>query len=570
MRTPYRFLLALSVASLLVSACTAAGTTSTPSSGEPQSPATPKRIVAGVFGTPFTTSTLLAAGGTGTSSPGTNQIEKLVNVGFTDEDDQGLRVPRLAEATPTTENGLWKVLPDGRTEMTFTLRPGIRWHDGTPFTSSDAVFTAEVGRDRNLPIVRPELYGFVDRIEAPDLRTVVVYWKEPYILADTIFGSGGGLPLPKHLLDEARKDTPQNFTALPYWSGQYVGVGPYRIKDWVEGSHVVVEANPEYTLGRPKLDQIEVRFIPSPPTMLANILAGSVELTMDRGMSLELGDELERQWRDGRVNYALGGAPLSLRSQHLNPDPPLLAEIPFRRALYHGLNRQLLSDSLLVGKGRVAHHPVAPGDAMFDAAEAAAVRYDFDPRRSTQILEGMGLSRGADGFYRTATGQTIAVELRGGEGDDIQKKGILTAADMWRQIGISADPVIVPNARQRDLEYRANFPGFEIGNTGSGLADIRYLRASELRTAANNNFQGRNRNGYTNPELEALADRYQVTVNLRDRAQIVGQMTQHLTDRVIIMYLVHDGDAAAVSNRLLNVSPSRTTLAWNAHEWDVR
>src|SRR5439155_8013043 len=153
---------------------------------------------------------------------------------------------------------------------------------------------------------------------------------------------------------------------------------------------------------------------------------------------------------------------LSLRSQHLNPDPAILGEVPFRQALYHAINRQLLSDALLVGKGRVADHPVAPGDPMFDAAEAKAVRYPFDPRRSAQILEGLGLAKGADGMYRGPGGQPLQIELRGGEGDDIQKKGILTTADMWRQIGIDAEPIIVPSARQRDLEYRANFPGFEI------------------------------------------------------------------------------------------------------------
>ena len=149
----------------------------------------------------------------------------------------------------------------------------IRWHDGAQFTPDDVVFTAEVALDRNLPIVRPELYGFVDGIEGRDTRTIVVHWKEPYILADTIFGGGGGLPLPN--------TSSTKLGAIARRTSQPSRIGVVSSSGWDlsdeglgRGSHVVVEANPDYVLGRPKVDVIEVRFVPSPTTMMANILAG--------------------------------------------------------------------------------------------------------------------------------------------------------------------------------------------------------------------------------------------------------------------------------------------------------
>jgi peptide/nickel transport system substrate-binding protein len=89
-------------------------------------------------------STLLAVGGTGTAVPGTSEIEKLVNSGLTVQGARGPLEPRLAEAVPTTDNGMWRVFPDGRMETTWKLRPNIRWHDGVPLTADDLVFTTTV------------------------------------------------------------------------------------------------------------------------------------------------------------------------------------------------------------------------------------------------------------------------------------------------------------------------------------------------------------------------------------------------------------------------------------------
>lgn len=559
----------LVVAVLAMTACAAPAGSSRPGSSEAPRATERKRIVAGVLGLPFTYSTLLAVGGTGTAVPGTSEMEKLVNVGFTFLNPAGTRVPVLVERTPTTENGLWRVLPDGKMEMTFTLRNDVRWHDGTPITTEDMLFTARVGQDRNLPIVRPQIYDFVDRVEAIDARTLVVHWKQPFIDADQIFMTGGTLPIPKHLL-ESQLASPDAFTSLPYWSREFVGVGPFKVKEWSDGSHAIVEANDGYFLGRPRVDEVEIKFIPSPTTMLANILAGSVELTMGRGISQELAQELQRQWRDGHIDPSPGG-PLSLRPQHMNPDPPIIgSSVPFRQALYHAINRQEMVDTLMSGLTSVAHGPIPPTDQVFREAAAKQIKYDYDVRRATQLMESIGLTRGADGFW-LQNGQRIPAELRRAGDDDLEEKTILTAANYWRQFGIESDPIQVPPARQRDLEYRAKFPGFEISSSGASLGDIRYIRTSEIRTEANN-WGGRNRTGYANPELEALSDKYLVTIPLGERNQVLGQMIEHLTSRVIIMYQFYETNPSAVANRLVNVDakPSGTPVTWNAHEWGTR
>ena len=540
-----------------------------PGSQSPDSRQLQKRIATAVAGTPFTVSTLLAVGGTGTAVPGTSELEKLVNSGLTIQGARGPFESRLAEAVPTTENGLWQVLPDGRMETTWKLRPNILWHDGTPMTADDFVFTTAASTDRDLPIARNAIFDQIDSVEALDPLTVVAKWKRPYIEADQLFGISGTMPMPKHLLEPALANK-ETFTSLPYWSAEFVGTGPFLVRQWVEGSHAVLAANDGYVLGRPKIDEIEVKFVPASTTLVANILAGVVDVTLGRGISIEQGLEIRNQWREGQVDAAPGN-PLSLRPQHSNPMPAILGDVQFRRALYRGLNRQEMTDTLMAGLSSVAHSPLPPGAPQYRSVENSVVRYEYDQRTAIQTLESLGLVRGPDGRFRDASGQPLAVELRRAGDDDLEEKTLLAAADYWNAIGVTGEVLAVPPARQQDLEYRAAFPGTEISSSGASFNDLRTIRRSELRTAENG-YRGRNRTGYANPELEGLVDRFYTTIQEQERNGILGQIVNHLTDRVIIMYLFWEVNPTAISNRLVNVTARHFSApeTWNAHEWDVK
>src|SRR6266540_6186908 len=118
--------------------------------GQPPAPATPKRAVATVLGEPFALNYQISSAGAYTP-PGSEALEELVHSGLTTLDPKGALIPRLAEAVPTLENGMWKVFPDGRMETTWRIRPNAQWHDGAAFTPDDLVFTAAVWQDPDLP-----------------------------------------------------------------------------------------------------------------------------------------------------------------------------------------------------------------------------------------------------------------------------------------------------------------------------------------------------------------------------------------------------------------------------------
>src|SRR5436309_3504480 len=158
-----------------------------PGGGVPVPPVR-QRLIASIFSDPKGLfQELTNPAGTTGSVPGLAEVQDLMHAGAAYLDDVDVLQPRLVEALPSIQNGLWTVLPDGRMETTWKLRPNILWHDGTPFSAEDLVFAARVNADKEIGIVNPPPLSSVESIEAPDPRTVVVRWKEPFIEADSMF-----------------------------------------------------------------------------------------------------------------------------------------------------------------------------------------------------------------------------------------------------------------------------------------------------------------------------------------------------------------------------------------------
>jgi peptide/nickel transport system substrate-binding protein len=528
-----------------------------------------KRVVVAVLGNLTAVSGLLTPGGTGQNTPGSTQVESLMSPGLTARSPQGSYVPRLAEQTPSVDNELWQVLPDGRMVTTWHIRPNVRWHDGAEFTADDVLFTAQVGMDREVPVAHDTRYRYVERVEAPDPLTVTVTWKQPFIVADTMFGSDSTIPLPRHILGPLYEQSKTSFINAPYFNREFVGTGPFILKEWADGSHLTLEANDAYVLGRPHVDQIVVAFIPASETLMTNLVAGAVDVTVGRSISLDQALQLRKQWPDGHVDVA-PDQPVYANPQFLIPDPPIILNVDLRRALYHAINRQEMADTLTGGLGTPADSGLPPDDPQYAPLQAQIVRYPYDPQRASQKLAELGYSRGGDGLLRDAAGQPLQLPLVSTD-TDAYTKSVLAVSDYWQRVGVTTQLDVVPRARESDLQYRATFPGFEVVSTGSGIDALDYYRTTERRTAANG-YNGRNRSGYASPELELLLDRYYSTVPIGDRLDVLGTIVHTLTDQVVGIYLFTQGTPTAINNRLVSVTGefSRAQETWNAEQWDVK
>ncbi len=532
--------------------------------GEPARSGPTKRVTAAIPADPpavYNTMNPPGVGGQG------NALQELVLAGLTIEDHVRQLHPQLAEAVPSLENGLWKLFPDGSMATTWKIRESAVWHDGTPFTSDDLLFTITVVRDPELPVFSNIGYRAIEAVEAPDARTVTLRWKEPFINADAMFGQQLGSPLPKHLLEGPYTTAKATFGELPYWGPEYVGTGPFRLTELERGSHMLFSAFDRYVLGRPKVDQIEVKFVLDEATIVANLLAGTVDLTLARSLGPEHGFTLQQQWREGHVGWDQIGSWFVMYPQHLNPNPAAIADVRFRRALLHATDRPELAETLIGDRSGVPWGLVHPLEPEYKEVESSVVRWEYDPRQAAQLIEGVGYVRGSDGFYQDSAGRRLQIELNATP-NDAHLKIMATLGDAWGRQGIGVEQLVIPRQRSQDQEFRSTFPGLAVQGHPIRI-DSYHSREARLPERS---YAGTNNSRYMNPELDALIERYFATVPKAERNRYLAQIVHHVSDQVVVLPLAWRADPTAIANRLVNVGVKgpEASQAWNAYEWDVR
>jgi peptide/nickel transport system substrate-binding protein len=534
-------------------------------SADARQPARGKQVTAAIISDLPSMSSKVTRAIESTSVPGGTEIERLLNSSLTITDEQNRRLSVLAANFPTIENGLWKLLPDGRMETTWQLRENARWQDGTRLTAADLVFTAQVERDKELVVFRDVAYDSVESVEAPDDRTLTVKWTKPYIDADAMFS----LPLPKHLLEEAYNERKDGFLSLPYWFEQYVGTGPYRLKDWQRSVQLTLSAYDDYPLGRAKIDEITIKFIIDPATALANVMAGTVELILGRSLSTEQAVAMRDQWTGGRAVID-ASAYVQVMPQFLDPSPAVISDVRFRKALMYALDRQTLADTLQYGLVPAADSFLPPIAPEYPYVESQITKYSYDPRQAAQLLQELGYAKAAEGSMRDPlSNQKLGVEIRTLDGYDVHFKVIYPLKEQWEQAGVSTDVVVVPRQRQADREYAATFPGFLMYRQPTSFNSIKNLKSS-LAPVAANGFVGGNYARYTSKDLDGLVDQAYATIPYSDRMNVLGQIVHLVTDSLIWMPTIFDTSPVLIGNRLVNAGSGRNTIqTWNAYQWEL-
>lgn len=242
----------------------------------------------------------------------------------------------------------WEVSRDGL-QITFHLRRGVKWHDGHDFTSRDVLYTYRVTVDPKTPTAYAEDFKQVQSAQAPDSYTFRVTYAKPFAPA---LASWGMPILPAHLLEG------KDITKSPL-SRNPVGTGPYIFKEWVPGQRVILEANPKYWEGAPRLSRYVYRIIPDNSTMYMELKAGGVDmmgLSPVQYQRQTTGKEFLARFNKYRYPasaYTYLGYNLRL---------PMFQDVRVRRAITCAINKEEIIQGVLLGMGQIAHGPYKPGD----------------------------------------------------------------------------------------------------------------------------------------------------------------------------------------------------------------
>jgi len=239
-------------------------------------------------------------------------------------------MPELADA--------WEVSDGGKT-LTFHLHKGVKWHDGAPFSSADVKYTIERIMHPPQGMVSPRgpvFNALIERVEAPDPDTVVVYGKGPSTLLLPLFASGHNMIIPKHIVE------PDPVNAL---KTRVIGTGPFRLKEPPTTSLWKYERNPDYfKKDLPYLDEIEIHIITDPQAMVAALLSKRVywsdvfaHANMDRDLT-----KSTVQHTPNLIHSANPGLVVSHLT--LQSEKPPLDDLRVRQAISEAVRRESISE----------------------------------------------------------------------------------------------------------------------------------------------------------------------------------------------------------------------------------
>jgi len=507
-------------------------------------------------------------------SGGGAALTEIHSNGLVVNDAKGGIEPRLAAKFPSLEDGTIVLLPDGRMQTTWKLRPNIKWQDGSPFTAQDLSFGLDVRRD----VAGPEASlasRQIERIDAPDPLTAVITWQTTFF-KHLELNISELWPYPEHLLRDAPRGDRESFLNLPYWTSEYVHLGPFRLVDYGFGETQVFERFDGYYLGRPKVDRIVIRSIGDPNTLFANLQAGTVDIASEETLPTELAIDLRTEWmRTDSGSVLTRVENLRYVMVQLNPDwartPALARDVRLRRGLYLGLDTSAIRELSLPGlPDTEADSFLRKNDPRGPIVGQPLARYRYDPNRAFQELADAGWRRGADGRLINEAGEAVQLDLRGSASS---AKETSSVAQLWRQtLSVDVAEENVPPARAQDREYRAKFPGMEFRSSNGD--NVFALFDSRTRPTAESRYVGGNPTGYESPIFDRLLQSLYATLEESQQAIIIREMGEMLATEVPIMPMYVRVDLAAVVKgvRALADDYAGTTftrgMARNAHLWD--
>ena len=355
----------------------------------------------------------------------------------------------------------------------------------------------------------------------------------------------------------------------PLFREQFVGLGPYRLTEWVQGSHIEATRFDDYHHGSPAPRQGGGALHPGPER---------ARRQRHGGRHRHGGAEVGRNRRGPPATPPVGGdreqrADRGAATHHLPGDDaaaricaPLngLPNVTVRQALSHAIDRQGIADAATGGLGLPADSWYDPKDPLRRDMESYIAKYPYDPARAQQLLTQAGWTRGADGVVANG-GERFQSEVW----VNPQASGPAGAvvADNWKAVGLDTSLHIVPLARAQDRGYISQRPGAlatDLGTTGIAPTD-RY-DSREFATAANN-WSGRNRAGYVNPRADELYDALNMTVDANRRLPLLQEQVRLFTSDVAYMPL-YWMIANTISTRAVKADIHPNAPAFRVYLWD--
>lgn len=457
-----------------------------------------------------------------TTSGGTHTASELLYNGLVELDDNGNPVPGLAES--------WEITEDGAV-YTFSLQEGVVWHDGTPFTADDVVFSFNEVLLEFHSRSAASIGNAIESIEALDDRTVVFIFAQPYAPLLQQLSVTEAPIVAKHIYEGS--DPTENPANL-----EPVGTGPFRFVSYQPDAEIRLERNPDYFKeGLPYLDEVVMRIIPEVGSQVIAFEAGEVDWLW--GVP---GPDLERFQSDdniGLLETAVNpGGQNCIMTVSFNLEKPILQDGNVRKALAHALDRQAFLERVLFNQGAVAEAPISSGIAFAHGIGLAMPEYD--PALAGQMLEGAG-------WIDQGDGSRVSSDVAGVEDGTplafnfvhfpaFTAYGELLSAQL-AEVGadvtlVPLEPPVFAETVFTNRDFDTNIISYCNGTDPEIGVRRMYVSSNILPIPFSNS------SAYSNPEIDSLFDEAAQTVDISARTAAYQEIQEILVEELPYFWLV--------------------------------
>jgi peptide/nickel transport system substrate-binding protein len=436
----------------------------------------------------------------------------------------------------------WEAAAD-LSAYTFTIKEGVTWHDGNPFTTDDVKFTIDTVLNPDNNAAGRANISSIDTAEIVDEHTITFNLKAPFAALPVMLGYNRPI-FPKHLLEGQDFANPADFMANP------VGTGPFKFKEKVEDSHLATERYDDYFDGPAHLDGITFKVIPDGNARVAQMLSGDVHFAVIEPPQIEAmqgNDEIEVRLAP-QVNYYFFA---------INHSNAKFADVRVRQALAHAIDRESVIENILKGTGEVSTGPINPLLANFYNPDVTV--YDYDMDRAAALLEEAGWTKGDDGKLTNTAGETFPLLFNGPSINPIMVQVITYAQQQYQELGfeVTLDIVDWPVHLEK---YRA---------LGYDLLMEWWITPPDPDLYAHYHTDGGNWWAYSNAEVDELIVSARTEPDLPRREQFYKDLQVVIADDVPVVYLYYPQEVQASNTRAqgLQLIGYRDMLTWMEQAW---
>ena len=519
-------------------------------------------------------------------------ISTLVLEPLANYDEEGNLVPRLAEEIPTVENG---GVSGDMTTITWKLKEGILWSDGTPLTVEDFIFTHRYLCSLQSPktVCETVPLGNVDHVEGSPL-SVRITFTAPAIYPYTLFVGASYPVLQKAQFadcigeEAARQCQIEN----PY----PVGTGPYRITDFTVNesgtvsSSLAYEKNGHFRAADKLFSRVIVKGGGDAVTAARAILETG---EADYGWNMQVGPKTLKNLEEGGkgvVRYAFASLVEYLVINFTDPDPdlgdrrsewsdgnnphPFLTDPVVREALSLAIDRQHIVEELYGAAGKVTCNVIPAPERYASPNNEGCTTQNTEKAKA--MLDEAGWIPGADGI-REKDGVRLRILYRTSANNTVRESTQELIKQWWKDIGVETEIENIdggtfftrgPDNPQNVWRFYADIQMYaDSGDPGDLQEYLSSWQTKEI-PSSENDWKGSNVPRWHNQQYDDLYEQLTSTPLGPDRENLVIRMNDMLVQNHVIIPLVNRASVSAFSNRLKGVRANGwDSELWNIHEW---